>query len=617
MSLMRRDLLLSLGPLCPAVATLLIVHAGLLSWIAVVNSPGVDEPAHLTAGMSHWRRGRFDLYRVNPPLVRSLAAIPILFLDAQVKWPTVDDSPISRPEFGIGSTFCELNGAKAFFYFTMARWFCVPLSVIGGLVVFVWGRALYGDLAGLLSLALWSFSPNVLGNASMITPDAPAASLGVLAVYLFWRWLQQPSWLHAIASGLALGLVELTKSTWVILFGLLPVIWIVWRLAAPRPGSDGFGLSTARSKVPSAWGLAVIVMLAVDVINAGYCFEGSLKPLREFSFASQLLGGPDAHEEPGNRFAQSWLGDVRLPLPANYVRGIDIQRYEFEKGKPSYLAGIQRDCGWWYWYLYALGVKVPIGTMVLLMIATWIAIRHRRPGSHATDDFVLVAPALAVLLLVSSQTGFSRYLRYALPAAPFCHIWIGQAARVLTMRWTAWSATVVGSAILATTSSLATYPHSLSYFNELVGGPRHGADHLLDANIDWGQDIFYLKQWYDAHEEARPLFVQNFGYPANGPTIAGVSARPMPRLVSEQTSSITSFEPPLEPGWYAISANELYGYRHNGSERPVFIYLRRHNPIAMAGYSIFIYRLSQEDVAHATHSEPHHESTSLDRGHEL
>ena len=72
-------------------------------------------------------------------------------------------------------------------------------------------------------------------------------------------------------------------------------------------------------------------------------------------------------------------------------------------------------------------------------------------------------------------------------------------------------------------SSLSIYPHSLSYFNELAAvlptpadasypkpyeehgehgglwptikdavaaGPRNGPRHLLDSNIDWGQDLY-------------------------------------------------------------------------------------------------------------------------------
>jgi hypothetical protein len=41
-------------------------------------------------------------------------------------------------------------------------------------------------------------------------------------------------------------------------------------------------------------------------------------------------------------------------------------------------------------------------------------------------------------------------------------------------------------------SSWWIYPHSLSYFNEAIGGPLNGPTHLLGSNVDWGQDLRYL-----------------------------------------------------------------------------------------------------------------------------
>ena len=61
------------------VVSLLIVHTGLLAWRAWRHRPGFGggRASHLPAGISHWRFGRFDLYRVNPPLVRMVAALPV------------------------------------------------------------------------------------------------------------------------------------------------------------------------------------------------------------------------------------------------------------------------------------------------------------------------------------------------------------------------------------------------------------------------------------------------------------------------------------------------------------------------------------------------------------
>ena len=57
---------------------------------------------------------------------------------------------------------------------------------------------------------------------------------------------------------------------------------------------------------------------------------------------------------------------------------------------------------------------------------------------------------------------------------------------------------VFGGLILASLgwsiiSSLSVYPHSLSYFNELVAGPTGGPKHLIHSNVDWGQDLLFLR----------------------------------------------------------------------------------------------------------------------------
>ena len=39
------------------------------------------------------------------------------------------------------------------------------------------------------------------------------------------------------------------------------------------------------------------------------------------------------------------------------------------------------------------------------------------------------------------------------------------------------------------------YPHHLSYFNEIAGGPRNGYQYVTDSNYDWGQDLKNLKRW--------------------------------------------------------------------------------------------------------------------------
>lgn len=78
------------------VAMLLSCHAGLLAWNAWCHSPVATEMSCLPAGLSHLKLGRFDLYRVNPPLVRTVAAIPAYCAAAATDWSNYDLNPLRR-----------------------------------------------------------------------------------------------------------------------------------------------------------------------------------------------------------------------------------------------------------------------------------------------------------------------------------------------------------------------------------------------------------------------------------------------------------------------------------------------------------------------------------------
>jgi len=561
----------------------MLTHAAWLAWSASENSPTWDEPGHLVAGIGHWRFGRFDLMRVNPPLVRLAGSLPLLFARADYDWSRYDGSVGARSERNIRKTFVELNRQRVFWLHTLARFGCIPFSLLGAWVCFAWARALYGAPAGMLAITLWCFSPNILAHAQLITPDVGAAALGAAAAYAFWRWLKRPGWPESLVAGLALGLAELTKTTWIVLFALWPLLWLAWRAPARgRPSVREGGRQTGQ--------LAVLLALALYVLNLGYGFEGSFQRLGDYRFVSQALGGPrDNVYQFGagsNRFADTWLEALPVPLPKNYVAGIDLQKWDFERKMWSYLRGEWRLGGWWYYYLYALAVKVPLGTWALVVLAAGVGLFARGYAAPWRDELMLLAPIAVVLTLVSSQTGFNHHLRYVLPIFPFAFIWTSKVARAVELR-NRWVASLAGGALLwSMASSLYYYPHSLSYFNELAGGPKRGHEHLLDSNIDWGQDLLYLKRWLDEHPEARPLGLA-YCLPFLDPSIAGIeSTLPPPGPEGRTVRGRDPEQLGPKPGWYALSVREIRG-RHGR-----YAYFLRFEPVAMAGYSIYIYHIT-------------------------
>lgn len=178
----------------------LLAHAVLVVWTASCYSPTRDEPAHLAAAVSHWQFGDFSLYRVNPPLVRMTAALPALLLGARTDWSEFDPNPTSRAEFRAGRRMVAANGARIVTLIFWGRIACLPFTILGAYICWRWAAELYGPLSGVLAATLWSFCPVVLGHAALMTPDVPATSLGLLACYLFWRWLKAPTWASALCA---------------------------------------------------------------------------------------------------------------------------------------------------------------------------------------------------------------------------------------------------------------------------------------------------------------------------------------------------------------------------------------------------------------------------------
>jgi 4-amino-4-deoxy-L-arabinose transferase-like glycosyltransferase len=572
---------------------LLVVHVGLLAWGAVVHSPTIDESEWLPVGLAHWHTGRIDIMVKHPPHVGLVAAIPLLFAD-----PDVTAFEPTRGGRAIGHEFIQRNGYRSFWLFTLGRWACIPFSILGGLACFLWARGLYGANPGVLAAALWRFCPNIIANGQLVSHDVPASALGLVAGYTFWRWLRQATWAKAAAAGLVLGLALLTKMTLFILLPLWPAIWAGWRIAGwatKRPYSS--------SLIREGAMLGAILLLALDVLNAGYGFQGSFNRLDSFSFRSHALAGEA--NAGGNRFQDSLLGSLRIPLPRPYVEGLDFQRFALEGGLPfqvSYLRGQWSTRGWPYYYLYALAIKVPIGTWFLALLS--LAFRLRRLDSKrlAFDEMVLLAPAATIMLVASMSLAWTDHLRHILPCFPFAFVWISRVAGVSWAHNRVMASMTGLGATASVLSSLLAYPHSLSYFNELVGGPRFGHYYLLSSNIDFGQDLLKLKHWYDRHPRARPFGLAYWDMESVDPRTAGIEyfvppSGPRPGTLVD--ASIAAELGP-KPGWYAVTVNLLHGDEWPGRcvypELGYYGYFLEFTPVAHAGYSIYIYHLTADEV---------------------
>jgi hypothetical protein len=630
---------------------LLAVHWALAVQSLVRENPTVDEVVHLPAGICYWQAGDFALYHHNPPLIKMIAAIPAILSGARTDG-LFDAKPLNKT--AVAHEFARLNAADYFEIFTRSRLLMPTFSVVGGIVVFLWSRTLYGSIGGLLSLALWCFCPNILAHARLITTDVAAASLIVGATYVFWLYLRKPTWPRAVGAGLALGVVQLVKFSALLLYGLWPVLWLFYVLLAWD--HDRLGRRVARS---IGHGICV-VLLSVVVIDAGYGFKEVGTPLGQFPFMCRSLtrdrvptpAGPqlpfDLFREVRairvNRFKGTLLESLPVPLPREYLLGFDDQKLEAEgvparamdrsvppdvlQGYPVYLDGELRDRSWKSYYFFAMAYKVPEGTWLLVVASLALLPFATRSRQAWADELVVLTIPFVVLFVMSVFTNINLGLRYVLPGFPFLFISTGKvAAWVERMRGISRrnATSAVGLALAATVAStLMIHPHYLAYFNVVSGGPDQGSAHLIDSNLDWGQDLVNLKAWVDENApgervglayfgQVPPVIFRERGEPLDWflpPALpGGWDKGPPPRYRQEGVDKSPG------PGLYAVSASLVRGlpWRVYDSYDPpgnpgrvwapyeagkhAFSYFQRLKPIDKIGHSIFLYRITPEQAA--------------------
>jgi len=569
------------------VVALLSTHSAMLGWAATRHSPTMDEPAHLAAGIAHCQHRRFDLFRVNPPLVRMVAALPAISEGIGVDPDGPARSLGSRPEFDLGSRLIDRLGTDSIGLMTQSRLACIPFSLIGGLTCFLWGRELFRSAgAGLLALAIWVFEPTILGHGELITPDCGAASFAALAGYTFWRWLGCPSRTRAAVAGVTLGGGLLCKTTLILLLPVWVMIWGITRLVSRRPRDP-----SAVRQAP-VLGLVAILGIALYVLNLGYIFRGTFEPLGRPVFSSRLFTGLERSGYPGNRFAGTPLGLVPVPLPADYLLGIDLQRLDFEThSRPSYLKGMWRERGgWWYYYLYGLLVKVPNGLQAIFILQiAWTLLDGRR-GERALDWVMLLVPPAAIIAAVSAETSFSHNYRYILPAFGFLIVAAGGIVRHCRRPRSLRSALVAALAAWAVAETCSVYPETLAYFNAGSGGSRRGSRHMLHSSIDWGQGLLALKERWAGYDRPGPAHVLcDVWY---DPAALGIESAPLGPDAGGQE---------IAPGLYAVSLNFLMGYPGPYSRcggrymvpTALMARLRRMEPVDILCHSLYIFRVTR------------------------
>ncbi|MCX5658210.1 MAG: hypothetical protein NTW19_00630 [Planctomycetota bacterium] len=367
-------------------------------------------------------------------------------------------------------------------------------------------------------------------------------------------------------------------------------------------------------------------------------------------------------------------------MPEAYLFGF-AHSFHFSLQRVSFLNGEYSLTGFPEFFPYCLLAKAPPELFVLLLLggATLLWRRFAPSQTDATSP----SPALpdvatplrsilyeltplltitAVYWAVALRTKLNIGDRHLLPIYPPMLMLAGASAVHFARTFPRAKAVVALALAGFALESLLIYPHHLSYFSPLVGGPRQGYRHLVDSSLDWGQDLPALQKWIDresaAGGPAKPVYLSYFGlasapyHKVKATLLTSNLLQVIPRGPVDYQPGIYCFSASMLQGVYSDASVNLFGRwntkyesdyqrllpymnrfaaaRDDAAAQQALVKevggeeawimgcrrfealklarlaaaLRRREPDDYAGYSILIYRLSAPELDAALHGQP-------------
>jgi hypothetical protein len=503
-----------------------------------------DEGPHLAVGYATLRTGdlRLQPVHIHPPLANVIAAWPLLLQD---------DLPDPRSVQGWGrASLSAVTDAVVWQYShperlqISARVPIILMTMLLAALVFKWSSDLFGTRAGVVALVLCAFDPNIIAHGSLVTTDMAVTLFGTATLFLAFRQLRRITMTGVAGAGIALGLALASKVSAISLVPAVSVIWLLGLTGVPWKRRIGI-LGTATA-------------LAFMTLWAAYGFE--LRTLSGFS----------------------------LPVPAaTHFEIYSSLQEHYGLGHPSFLVGRNSDRGWLEYFPAAFLLKTPLPLLILLVMA--IAYEVRKWLAIRSLDALLSQRLLSLgffPLLYGVTSLFSSVnigYRHLLPLLPFLFVAASGAVQLGKSR----AVLSYGLGALATlhaATTLSLYPHYLTFFNALSGGPQRGYNYLVDSNLDWGQNLWQLRDRMRANDVSHVSYAH---FSPARPSAYGIDASLLP-----PSPSGVSFAPMNpKPGMYAIGATVLQGVYT--PDVNTYAWFRTHPPSEVLGHALFLYEVEQ------------------------
>lgn len=566
-------------------ATLVVALLGVGAILAVSSLLGdsltYDETIHLAPGMSFLKTGDFRLSPENPPLARMWAALPLLMMKHH--WPPPNVPGWREGDvWRVGRTWLFEYNDSGETLLIAARCMIVVLLLATWWCIYIIARRLFGSSAGVLALFLAVLSPSLLAHGRLVTTDLPVTLCILWTIIAFDGLLRDVNVPRLAHMAVALAVLSLVKFSWPL---LLPALLLMSATAvlrneplactlyprAPRKAQTkkhASGLLQERGQRLLALACVAVFLGATTWIAIWACYGFRYSPFTgPDQRQARMRSVPDGRPEP-TTMAECWESvlrdhdgrpragavaafvrfarDHRL-LPEAYIYGLAFTHKSAQK-RSSFLAGRISETGFAWYFPVAFAIKTPLALMLLSACgAAALTVRpvRRRANIYLAIGLAGFALAYGAAVLIGKLDIGHRHL---LPLYPL--LIVVASASAMWRRSRAGRVLITGSAVWLLTANLWNYPHYLSYFNVLIGGPSRGHLYLADSNIDWGQDLKRLARYARRHPNEN-IKLAYFG--SANPAKYGIKC--------EALLSSFPFEPRAEltPGTYVISITQLLG----------------------------------------------------------
>jgi 4-amino-4-deoxy-L-arabinose transferase-like glycosyltransferase len=539
-----------------------------------------DEFYNIPAGYYNLVARDFGINNVHPPLIRMIAALPLLPLHLQLPPRQPSEDAIA----GGHATFAAFWFANLERMEQIAFWSRVPmigLALLLGVTIFMFARRLFGPRAAVMAVLLFVLEPTMLAHGRLVQTDVPAALGYLFFCYMLYRYASRPTVRDAMIAGLACGLAVLTKSSLIVtvpVFGLVLLV-LLWRAPVNGQKRTAFLTQTA---------LALLALILI--INASYFFQRAPLEVSDTSWIAAQF----PHQFP---LIMASLSVSSRIVPAYFVFVFYVVAAINKQGWPASLWGMYSRTGWWYYFPVAFALKTTIPFLLVSLSSlgwfSWELIARKK-----TELLWLIGPPVIYAALTMSSN-INIGVRHFLPVFPFLFILGG----VLLDRLLNVSRRGIGIAVVAllvgwmAVESVRAFPNYLGYMNQLACRHPHWY-YLSDSNVEWGDDVGELALYLRARAETRVsaavlggwLTLSRYG-------VEYVDAIQPAKSNEPQQSQLTS------PRYVAIGASYLNGstvpegLKHpDGSplsdeeRHEFFATYRGQTPEAVFGNSIYLYR---------------------------